>query len=759
MTDDILSIILAAGWALLLGNMVFQATKSMATGLGFEGEDPKLLFTRTFVFGFFLLASQQICQIGLGISNHIITLLQIPSSVTVTLPDENCFDIGASWLLVIIVGIVIMWQVVKLFFEIAERYVVTALLVILSPLAFAMGGSKNTADIFKGWCRMFGSMCAMMVLNVIFLKLLISAMGYMPSGVAVLPWMLLIVGIARTARKADSIIARMGLNPAITGDGLGRGLPGMVAYAVIRSVGSTVTKTMRHSAGKNNTSGGKRAGGPAHGGRSTPPPSPPPSGGSGNGQSAPPPSGGGQGGTAVNGTPRAAADHTRQGAGGTPPGGTGTAGTGANPGTGARPTQGGQQPTAGQQPTQKPAPGSGAQARPAAQKGARRSSVRPGSGMGTQTGQNPSGGAGGISAPTAEASGGGVHEQQEAPQRPPIPRVRLGAQPQAGGSGKPGTGESRKSSVVHTASETVTGSVSSAQSSTQTNTQQTRAAKPIRQDGTPKISPPPGVTAVGRGERHSSGTAGTRRVSNSAQPPVGGSASPSGMAGTRKAPGLAQPPAGGSVPPSGTAGTRKAPGPAQPPTGGSVPPSGMAGTRKAPGPAQPPVGGSVPPSGMAGTHKAPGPTQPPVGGSASPSGMAGTRKAPGLAQPPAGGSVPPSGTAGTRKAPGPAQPPVGGSVPPSGMAGTRKAPGPVQPPAGGSVPPSGMAGTHKAPGPAQPPVGGSAPPSGTAGTAVPDAKKNCGTKRITQKTSQAQMTGGARQKKTDRRRKGGPNIG
>ncbi len=288
-TDDILSIILAAGWALLLGNMVFQATKSMATGLGFEGEDPKLLFTRTFVFGFFLLASQQICQIGLGISNHIITLLQIPSSVTVTLPDENCFGIGASWLLVIIVGIVIMWQVVKLFFEIAERYVVTALLVILSPLAFAMGGSKNTADIFKGLCRMFGSMCAMMVLNVIFLKLLISAMGYMPSGVAVLPWMLLIVGIARTARKADGIIARMGLNPAITGDGLGRGLPGMVAYAVIKSVGSTVTKTMRHPTGKNNTSGRKSTGGPAHGGRSTPPPAPPPSGGSGNGQSAPPP--------------------------------------------------------------------------------------------------------------------------------------------------------------------------------------------------------------------------------------------------------------------------------------------------------------------------------------------------------------------------------------------------------------------------------------------------------------------------------------
>ena len=63
-TDDILSIVIAVGWALLLGNLVFQAMKSMVIGLGFEGEDPKLLFTRTFVFAFLLLVSQQICEIG-----------------------------------------------------------------------------------------------------------------------------------------------------------------------------------------------------------------------------------------------------------------------------------------------------------------------------------------------------------------------------------------------------------------------------------------------------------------------------------------------------------------------------------------------------------------------------------------------------------------------------------------------------------------------------------------------------------------------
>ena len=223
---DILSILIAAGWALLMGNLVFQAVRSMVSGLGFEGEDPKLLFTRTFVFAFLLLASQQICEIGLNISAQIIQMLQIPSSVTVTIPDESNFNIGASWLLIIIVGFVVMWQFVKLCFEVAERYVVTAVLVLMAPLAFGLGGSKSTEDIFKGWCRMFASMCLMMVMNIIFLKLLISAMGYVPSGLGVLPWMLLIVGIARVARKIDSVVARIGLNPAITGDGLGRGLPG-----------------------------------------------------------------------------------------------------------------------------------------------------------------------------------------------------------------------------------------------------------------------------------------------------------------------------------------------------------------------------------------------------------------------------------------------------------------------------------------------------------------------------------------------------
>ena len=96
---EIQQILLAVGWALLIGNLVFQALKSMSTGLGFEGEDPKLLFTRTFVFAFLLLASPQICEIGLNMTQTIINYLDMPDAVNITLADDATFvGLRAAWL-------------------------------------------------------------------------------------------------------------------------------------------------------------------------------------------------------------------------------------------------------------------------------------------------------------------------------------------------------------------------------------------------------------------------------------------------------------------------------------------------------------------------------------------------------------------------------------------------------------------------------------------------------------------------------------
>ena len=243
--DTIRQIMLGVGWALLIGNLVFQATRGMAAGLGFDAEDPKLLFTRTFAFSFLLVASPQICELGLNMTSTVIELLQMPDAVDIIFADEASFGgLTGSWLLVVICGIVVMFQTFKLIMEMAERYFILAVLTITSPLAFGMGGSRNTSDIFNGWCRMFGSMCLLMATNVMFVKMLLSVLSYYPSGLDVLPWMVLVVTIVKVAKKADSILARIGLNPAMTGDPLGRGFPGAMTMMVVRSMVSNAAHTI-----------------------------------------------------------------------------------------------------------------------------------------------------------------------------------------------------------------------------------------------------------------------------------------------------------------------------------------------------------------------------------------------------------------------------------------------------------------------------------------------------------------------------------
>lgn len=242
---DIGTIFFAVGWALLIGNLVFQAMRSMASGVGIEAEEPGRLFLRTAMFSFLLMVSRQICEIGLGFSSTIMDMLQIPNAITFDPFGEDTFDMlpNAGWIVVILVNVIIQWQTIKLFFEVAERYVILCVLTYCAPLAFAMGGSKSTGEIFRGWLRMFASMCALMVFNLMFVKLLISAMSNAPNGTAIIPWMMLIVGIVRMAKKMDGIILRIGLNPALTGDPLGTRFPGMLTAMTLRSIAQMVTRT------------------------------------------------------------------------------------------------------------------------------------------------------------------------------------------------------------------------------------------------------------------------------------------------------------------------------------------------------------------------------------------------------------------------------------------------------------------------------------------------------------------------------------
>ena len=244
----------AIGWGFLIGNCAFQCLKAMFAGLGFETESPAILLVRTFLFGFLLIMSKQVCEIGLSIGKTLMELIGLPEKASITFPDDSMFpDLTNSWLLIVIIGVLIGAQLIKLFFEIGERYVVVAILTLFSPIAFAMGGSRSTKDICSGFIRTYASMILLLVSNVLFLKLIYSALSSMPDGIMILPWTVLIVGIARVARKADNLLSKIGLNPSFTGDPLGNGMGKAIAFMAARSILSSAT----HSANRHSNTAGK----------------------------------------------------------------------------------------------------------------------------------------------------------------------------------------------------------------------------------------------------------------------------------------------------------------------------------------------------------------------------------------------------------------------------------------------------------------------------------------------------------------------
>ena len=68
------------------------------------------------------------------------------------------------------------------------------------PLPWA--AVKSTSEIFTGWCRMFGSMCLLMVTNVIFLQNAAVCPCHSSQRLRCSPWIVLILTIVKVARKA-----------------------------------------------------------------------------------------------------------------------------------------------------------------------------------------------------------------------------------------------------------------------------------------------------------------------------------------------------------------------------------------------------------------------------------------------------------------------------------------------------------------------------------------------------------------------------
>ena len=228
-------------WALLFLITVWQLFRVFG-GPVTEAENPWLLLVRSAIFAILIGYAKPIFLLALDIARAPYTALMDatmdPGSFTFA-GVEQVLQNGLSTLvstitvigplLTIILMISLGWNYFKMLLECVERYVVVGVLFYTSPLAFSMGGSKTTNNVFKDWTRMVGSQLLLLVLNVWFLRAFNSTVGqFIGNGGAlssgqgsICLWMFVALAFLKTAQKFDSYLAAMGLNVAQTGSSMG----------------------------------------------------------------------------------------------------------------------------------------------------------------------------------------------------------------------------------------------------------------------------------------------------------------------------------------------------------------------------------------------------------------------------------------------------------------------------------------------------------------------------------------------------------
>lgn len=227
-------------WAVLFLITVWQLFRVFGGPIT-EAENPWQLLLRSALFALLVGASRPIFTMALDIARAPYTALM---EVSMEAEDftfagiEEALKNGLTTIvstvtvvgpiLILILLIALGWNYFKLLLECVERYIVVGVLCYTSPLAYAMGGSKATNQVFKSWCRMVGSQLLLLVLNVWFLRAFDSSVGQFignggalaSGGGSVFLWLFCALAFLKTAQKFDSYLAAMGLNVAQTGSSM-----------------------------------------------------------------------------------------------------------------------------------------------------------------------------------------------------------------------------------------------------------------------------------------------------------------------------------------------------------------------------------------------------------------------------------------------------------------------------------------------------------------------------------------------------------
>lgn len=272
-------------WALLFLITVWQLFRVFGGPIT-EAENPWHLLVRSAIFALLIGYAKPIFSIALDIARAPYTALMdagmdpgdftfagIEQTLVSGLVTAVSVASVVGMLLQVILLIALGWNYFKMLLEVVERYIVVGVLCYTSPLAFSMGGSKTTNQVFKSWCRMVGSQLLLLVMNVWFLRAFNSSVGIFTAGGGALSsgsgniflWMFCALAFLKTAQKFDSYLASLGLSVAQTGSSMGMEM--LMAARVLsgfgggsRSAGSVFNGGAATATGAAGTAGGFAAG-------------------------------------------------------------------------------------------------------------------------------------------------------------------------------------------------------------------------------------------------------------------------------------------------------------------------------------------------------------------------------------------------------------------------------------------------------------------------------------------------------------------
>ena len=183
--ETMYEIFVALAMGLILLIWVWNLVKNFGLGIGTEAEDPVKLSIRAVLFLMLAYYANEIVDLVLSIGgtpyrwimDSDLPSLDFGSFNSVLLTIIGVCANGAVTLIVLILVLILAWNYLKLLFEATERYVLLGILVYTAPVAFALGASQATGNIFKSWCRMFGGQIFLLLMNAWCLRLFVSMVG------------------------------------------------------------------------------------------------------------------------------------------------------------------------------------------------------------------------------------------------------------------------------------------------------------------------------------------------------------------------------------------------------------------------------------------------------------------------------------------------------------------------------------------------------------------------------------------------------